>query len=117
MGELNGLKQKKVVYFNSNEYHGETFISQEAVEAGYQNRNIRKSADMFEKGISTVLVRDDDSILVSAETNLLNILVLYSSARNAVTSMLETSGTDGTIEWSTPEREWLFSRLQFIAGD
>jgi hypothetical protein len=113
-GELNDLKQKKVVYFGSNEYHGNRFMTDQAIEAGYKSKLVKKDANMFEKGIASVLIRDDDSMLVSAENKLLRVLVLYSSARNAVMSMIETrlaSGSDETIEWSTPEKEWLFSQL------
>ena len=50
----------------------------------------------------------------SAEDIILRLLVLYSSARRSMKSWLDTSYESGTgeeIEWSSPEKAWLFSCL------
>ena len=114
-GELNELGQKRLVYFNSNEYHGNRYITEEALEAGYINPLMNRNADMFDKGISSVLTTTNgdaqDNAQIVAENQLLRVLVLYASARRAVMSMIESNSIDGWIEWSIAEKEWLFERL------
>jgi hypothetical protein len=113
-GEINGLKQKKAVYFNSNEYHGNQFLTQEAIMAGYKDEAIKRDSRVFENGITSLLQLNENDASVSAEDSLLRMLLLFSSARKSLKTGIGisyASGSDETIEWSSSSREWLFSCL------
>ena len=113
-GEINRLGQKKVVYFNSNEYHGHQFITPEAIAAGYQNEAVPRASGVKEKGVSSLIHINEDSMSLSAEDALLRTLLLFKSARKSMRTTLDTnyaSGTEEDVEWSSGERAWLFSCL------
>jgi hypothetical protein len=113
-GEINGLKQKKAVYFNSNEFHGNQFLTQEAITAGYKEETIKRDSRVFENGITSLLKTNENDASVSAEDSLLRMLLLFSSARKSLKTGIGisyASGSDETIEWSSSSREWLFSCL------
>ena len=106
---------KDPVYFNSNDFHGEAFLSEDAAKAGYVNDMIvPRDPDLFVKGVGTLMQRNADILSDAAEDTLLRTLVAYSSARTALKNsrdVSEASGNSGTIEWNDPAREWLFDKL------
>eukprot|EP00980_Cylindrotheca_fusiformis_P010101 scaffold2243_cov122-Cylindrotheca_fusiformis.AAC.17 len=113
-GELNDLKQKKPVYFNSNEYHGNRFLTEEANLAGYKDTTIDRDCRLFEKGVSSILQFSESKAPKTAEDSLLGMLLMFSSARKSLKAGIEVSyasGSNKTIEWSSPARKWLFSCL------
>lgn len=113
-GEINDLKQKKPVYFNSNEYHGNQFLTQEAISAGYKDKAIDRDSGIFERGVASLLQLHDNEASVAAEESLLRMLLLFSSARKALKTSIGisyASGSNDSVEWSSPVRRWLFSCL------
>jgi DNA primase catalytic core len=105
---------ENAVFFNSNEYHGDRYLSDDAANAGYQRGAIVKDSAFFEKGIG-VLVKDNQEIKAKlAEERLLRNLVRYPSARQAMHAAVASSsatGAQGHIEWSSDDRKWLFHCL------
>jgi len=130
--KLGGTKQKDAVYFNSNKYLGNTFITADALVAGYgnikngnSNGSISSSSslsynDGYEIGFGTesLLRPDSDQIILDTEVRLLRCMVFFGSARLAMKSALSNGLDNGPalIEWSSPEREWLFQCLTDFRG-
>lgn len=129
LGELNSCVEPKVfprkarsgswskpVYFNSNEYHGHRFVSSDAVAAGYSDTlQVSRFSSIQDKGVASLVQHEAAGTLVSTEDAFLRGLVTYyPQSRNAVKEILQASTSAGSaveIEWSSPEREWLFTRL------
>lgn len=114
MGEINDLKQKKLVYFNSNEFHGNQFLTKEAALAGYKDEKIRPDPNIFEKGVGSLVKIEEDKLSMSTEDSLLRMLLMFPFARKAIKAARDVSfaaGSDGTVTWSSPARAWLFSCL------
>jgi len=116
-----GTKQKDAVYFNSNKYLGNTFITEDALVAGYGNiDNSLSYNDGYEIGFGTeALLRPDaDQIIFDTEVRLLRCMVFFGSARLAMKSALSNGLDNGPalIEWSSPDREWLFQCLTDFRG-
>lgn len=109
-----GLFREDLVYFNSNGYHGEHFITEDAVFAGYSNSEVSRDAAIFEQGVGTLVRQDADTLVDAAERKLLRNIVHFDRARMAMIHSLATgdaTGSPNRIEWSQPERAWLFDRL------
>jgi DNA primase catalytic core len=109
-----GLKDN-FVYFNSNEYHGKRFLTQEAMDAGYTNNGPAPSDRKFlELGIATLIRDDPETMIRRGEDALLRNLVQYGPARSAMKTAIASSEATGSryeIEWSSHDREWLFTYL------
>lgn len=108
------LFTEELVYFNSNDYHGQQFVTEDAVEAGYNNGEVARDASIFEHGVGTLVQQDVHELINAAEEKLLMRIVRYSCARTAMIHSLATSDATGStneIQWSRPERAWLFERL------
>ena len=109
-----GLKDN-FVYFNSNEYHGKRFLTQEAMDAGYTNDSPAPTDRKFlELGIATLIKDDPEAMIRRGEDALLRNLVQYGPARSAMKTAIASSEATGSryeIEWSSHEREWLFTYL------
>ena len=111
---LSGAVVNDLVYFNSNQYHGNKFLTEDAINAGYRNSEVARDASMFEHGIGTLVIQDADILVKAAEDKLLRNLVKFDRARTAMIHSRATSdatGSQNIIEWSEPERAWLFERL------
>lgn len=111
---LNNFGQEEPVFFNSNEYHGHQFITKEALDAGYSNIEIEKDPSILEKGIGSLVQYDANIMSNSAEDTLLRTMVLFQSARRAMKNSMDVSrasDSGGDIQWSNPEKAWLFSCL------
>jgi hypothetical protein len=114
LGEINELGQKKTVYFNSNEYHGNQFITEEAVNIGYKNEPVARDAGILQKGIGSMVQVNEDIMAISAEDALLRTLLLSAVARKSMKSTIDishASGSEEEVEWSSAEKSWLFSCL------
>ncbi|KAL3933272.1 MAG: hypothetical protein SGBAC_010474 [Bacillariaceae sp.] len=113
-GEINGFGQKKPTYFNSNDYHGNDYLTTEAMLAGYKGDNARREPEIFTKGIASLLERDAAEVFTDAEDSLLHMLVLYAPARKAVKTILDISHaaqSEDVLEWSSSVKQWLFHVL------
>jgi hypothetical protein len=111
---INSFGQVEPVFFNSNEYHGHQFITKEALDAGYTNIAVEKDPSILEKGIGSLVQYDAGILSSSAEDTLLRTMVLFQSARRAMKNSMDVSrasGSDADIQWSNPDKAWLFSCL------
>lgn len=102
------------MYFNSNEYHGGQFITDEAVSAGYTNEFVPRDPELLAKGINSMVDVKADRILESAEDDLLRILLNFPIARLSLQRIMAVSRSAGSqeqISWTSPEKQWLFYRL------
>jgi len=105
---------EQAVFFNSNAYHGEQYITEEAKQAGYSEGIVKKDRAMLEKGIGVFLVEDQEHKAMAAEERLLRILVQHASSRNIMRDIISTGDATGVrpeIDWSCHERSWLFDFL------
>ena len=109
-----GLKDN-VIYFNSDEYHGQQFLTQEAMHAGYTNNGPPpRDRSFLERGVATLVKEDPVGMIRRGEEALLRNLVQYGSARSAIRTAIATSDATGStfdIEWSSVDRQWLFTYL------
>jgi len=114
--------ENKLVYFNSNAFHGNKFLTKEAREAGYGENGITYDASEIGLGVPALVEQDSDKLLLDAEDRLLRALVHYPSARAAIKGAVMTSLKSGSgagfalIEWSNQNREWLFECLTDSPG-
>lgn len=109
-------KKDDAVYFNSNRYLGQQYLTPDAIRAGYSldetdvpapTESIVEFTErkMFEHG-------DPDRLILQAESRLLHALAKFPQARAAMRTVYSTS-TFGpaNLRWTSEEREWLFSCL------
>jgi hypothetical protein len=102
------------VYFSSNQYHGNHFLTDEAASAGYSNKNMRPDRSFLEKGIGTLLQQDRSSLIEDSEQTLLLALVQVPSVRTVLKNSIDARNllhSNVQILWSNPAREWLFNIL------
>jgi DNA primase catalytic core len=117
--------QQQSVYFNSNRYHGNQFVTEEAAAAGYARPTVNDRKDiqaMATYGIGAVLQVDKARVAVSVENTLLQTLVRSPAARCTLQQFIEARhvtqsahddvhSQSNSIYWSSPERLWLFDML------
>lgn len=103
--------KQDIVYFNSNRYFGQHFITPEAIEAGY---TFDDDAPLSDETIADfmdrkILTRDEDTMIEQAENRLLHALAKFPQARAAMMTVYSAS-TFGpnNMRWTSPERAWLF---------
>ena len=108
-------KKDAAVYFNSNSFLGEQYLSPEAIRAGYSLDSSDRPApgesiaDFME---NRFFDSDPDQLILQAEHRLLHALSKFPQARAAMRTVYSTS-TFGpsSMRWTSEEREWLFLRL------
>ncbi|KAL7527545.1 hypothetical protein ACHAXR_004008, partial [Thalassiosira sp. AJA248-18] len=104
-------RKKDVVYFNSNSYLGQQYLSPDAIRAGYTLGNDRPSPgeSIVEFTEKQIFERDPDQLILQAESRLLHALAKFPQARAAMRTVYSTS-TFGpsNMRWTSEEREWLF---------
>lgn len=100
-----------MVYFNSNRYFGQQFLTAEAIQAGYTNDNDAPSSDESIADFMNrrILSRDADQMIEQAERRLLHALAKFPQARAAMRTVYSAS-TFGpkNMRWTSQERAWLF---------
>jgi DNA primase catalytic core len=106
----------KPVYFNSNDYHGLRFLTSSAAEAGYIPNLVDCDLSVISNGLGVGVLLQSDHVKLQAlaEDELLKVLVLHSSTRGALKNALAARsavGSPSELEWSSSEKEWLYSRL------
>jgi hypothetical protein len=103
-------KERKIVFFNSNEYLGYSGHSQ-------NQGDFQKILDDQSLSVLRVNTR---IVTLAAEERLLKTLVQFASARTAMKAAIQAnillhtsvdSENDKLIDWSSPDRDWLFNRL------
>lgn len=102
------------MYFNSNEYHGDQFLTDEAESAGYLNSFVLKDPDILVKGLGSLVGTSNEEFHLSAENELLRTLVHFSSARSSLQRIINIgneAGSQDIISWTSPAKCWLFDRL------
>jgi len=109
-------KKDNAVYFNSNRYLGQQYLSADAMRVGYTldendvtnpNESIVDFTErkIFEHG-------DPDRLIPQAESRLLHALAKFPRARASMRTVYSTSTFGPTnLRWTSAEREWLFSCL------
>ena len=109
-------RPRRPVYFNSNEYHGRQFITQDAVEAGYAPNPVQtRDPSIFQRGVSSLLKPDADAITTHSENALLRQLILNPAARSFMKNWIQArtviKSSSSDINWSCSEKEWLMNCL------
>lgn len=103
------------VYFNSNQYVGERYLTQTAMDAGYflSDSDRPTSGESLEEFTDRILLeRDAEHMIVMAESRLLHALAKYSQARAIMRSVYAASTfTPPNMKWTSEERLWLFECL------
>ena len=101
-------KNSNLVFFNSNQFCGSEMLTQEAYNAGYNRDSVHENFLIHD---NSVVHQDADRLLLDAEERMLRIMVQFPVARLAMQEAISNREFLGLIEWSTPEREWLFHCL------
>lgn len=107
VGPENGVR------FNKNNFHG-MWTTAEATAAGYMTRSNSQSLDFLEKGTSSLVESNGEDRSLFVEDLLLNTLVRFSEARQSLFESIrinQASGSGNDVQWSAPEKEWLFECL------
>ena len=107
-------RQIHAVYFNSNDYHGKSFITESALSAGYTNDFVPRDPDLLAKGINSLVHLKSDSLLQSAENDLLRCLWNFPSTRMSLKQIInigQLSEYQQNVSWTCHEKAWLFHRL------
>jgi hypothetical protein len=108
------LSSDGIVYFNSVDYNGRQFLTDEARIAGYAVPTTKPDPSIVERGISSLVEPDVHRLAISAEDALLRLLVKQGAVRTTIKNILNSRnaiGASGNIHWSRPDKEWLFDRL------
>jgi hypothetical protein len=111
---IQAITQDNLVYFNSNDFHGHQFLTNNAINAGYTSRPVKRDPSLLEKGVASLIEKDIGSMAITAENSLLRVLVLHGAARTTAKNMIDARravSSDIDIEWSCIEKEWLFASL------
>ncbi len=104
-------KKQDVVYFNSNRYFGQQFITPQAIQAGYTFDGDAPSSDetIADFMDRKILTRDEDLMIEQAESRLLHALAKFPQARAAMMTVYSTSTfSPKNLRWTSEERAWLF---------
>lgn len=104
-------KKEDVVYFNSNQYLGEQYLTPDAIRAGYSLGDDRPSdgQSIVEFAEKKLFQSDPDQLILQAEDRLLHALAKFPQARAAMRTVYSTN-TFGpsNMRWTSEFREWLF---------
>ena len=101
------------VRFNKNDYHG-TWTTPYSMAAGYVSQPNSKSLDFLERGTSSLIESDGEDQSLFVEDLFFTILARFSGARESLYQSIrisEASGSGSDVQWSVPEKEWLFHCL------
>jgi hypothetical protein len=82
--------------------------------AGYVSQSNSKSLDFLDRGTSSLIESDGENQSLFVEDLLFTILARFSEARQSLHESIrisEASGSGGDVQWSAPEKEWLFNCL------
>lgn len=127
MGRSPGVNDgsEKNVYFNSVEYNGYQFLTEDASLAGYSldGVKVKPDASVLRNGIASIIEHDIESMLYEAESALLRLLVRSRKSRLAARNMLTTNRLcsvelhEKSILWSSNAKRWLFECLVGINSE
>lgn len=117
--EAAGLTDQ-LVYFNSVEYNGRQFLTEDAFRAGYNHRanNMKPTSSILETGIAPLLEQDVAHIVLETENQLLRALIGNKAARMTAKNVLDARNllnfgdiSDAEVKWSSHAKQWLFECL------
>ena len=111
-------KPPEPVYFNSNEYIGERYLTSQAMDAGYllDGDNPKPGETLVEFTDRMLLERDADEMILLAESRLLHSLAKFTQAREIMRTVYSASTfTPPSMQWTCEERQWLFQCLTGIS--
>ncbi|GKY94150.1 hypothetical protein MPSEU_000381100 [Mayamaea pseudoterrestris] len=122
VADYNGFyRLGRPVYFNSNDFQGRKYLTEQAVTSGYSyDRRDLDHVDIIslvQKGVGfgPLARKDPLRIQLSCESELLTLLVRHAAARRAMKNicMARSAVGDGhgELAWSCKENEWLFDKL------
>lgn len=106
----------EAVYFNSVDFNGNQFLSDEALDAGYKReRAMPAKTTVVTSGIASLVQQDYVHAATVLEDAILRTLVKSSEARRTARELLESrpSLCGDTMVWSHPQKRWLFETLVF----
>ncbi|GKY93204.1 hypothetical protein MPSEU_000288200 [Mayamaea pseudoterrestris] len=122
VADYNGFYRLDIpVYFNSNDFQGRKYLTEQAVTSGYTYD--RRNLDHFDiislvqkrVGFGPLARKDPLRIQLSCESKLLTLLVSHATARRAMRNICmarsAVGGGHGELAWSCKENEWLFDKL------
>jgi hypothetical protein len=107
-------KENDIVYFNSNQYVGDRYLTAQAVEAGYLlgEEKPLQGESVLEFTNRMLLERDANEMIYQAENRLLHALAKFSQAREIMRTVYSASTfTPPNMKWTSDERQWLFQCL------
>ena len=108
-------KKEEVIYFNSNQYIGERYLTPQAMEAGYSlDDNDKPSAgeSLIEFTDRMLLERNSDEMILQSESRLLHALAKFRQSRAIMRTVYSASTfISPNMEWTCEERQWLFQCL------
>ncbi|KAL3799555.1 hypothetical protein HJC23_008682 [Cyclotella cryptica] len=107
-------RENDIVYFNSNRYIGERYLTSEAMDAGYQLGADRPSSgeSLMEFTNRMLLERNANEMILQAESRLLHALAKFPQARAVMRTVYSVSTfIPPNMEWTSVERQWLFECL------
>lgn len=121
-GKFGKNKNKDVVFFNSNQYLGQGETSRNAALKSKMGRNNEDFQKEFLKIYSAAVEQNTDRVIEVAEKRLLNTLIYFQSARQAMKMAVRANikgegDCNKLLEWTSKDREWLFDRLIDTIGD
>lgn len=106
-------KKPDAVYFNSNNYLGQQYLTPEAVRAGYSMKNDDRPSpgeSLLDFTQRKVFENEPDQLIMQAESRLLHALAKFSQARSAMRTVYSTSSafSPSSMRWTSSEGEWLY---------
>ena len=107
-------KPPEPVYFNSNEYIGERYLTSQAMDAGYllDGDSPKSGESLIEFTDRMLLERDADEMILLAESRLLHSLAKFTHSREIMRTVYSASTfTPPNMHWTCEERQWLFQCL------
>lgn len=105
-------RKEEAVYFNSNRFLGERYLTPDAAQAGYTlgvNDIPSPGESLVDFTEKRLFERDADQMILQAESRLLHALSKFPQARNAMRTVYSASTfSPSNMKWTSEEREWLF---------
>jgi len=107
-------QHKDIVYFGSNRYHGNKFLTEDAAKAGYARGRVKADPSLLQRGLSSLVRPDFDVVASNAEDLLLKSMVRNRFARTVLKNLMHARkavGSEVEIAWTSKEKGWLLQHL------
>jgi hypothetical protein len=113
-------RSNRPVYFNSNEFIGNQYLTEEAKAVGYAQGNTRRDSTIIKRGVASLIEGNTEHMLLATEDALLHLLIRYEPARRCIRSVVrarDSVGSSGSVAMTTPAKCWIFGTLLASCGD